>query len=115
MTLDSCLYWTGAIFWIAVCSAIVLFLIYCLIQVIFSILREIWVWIVYEDFATWWSYNQFKKQYRYLNEECPHCGGTGLKDDDEGAKMALERLKNFCRSPERRIIKHIVKLKAKSK
>lgn len=66
-------------------------------------------------FSTWWSYKQFKKQYRYLNEECPHCGGTGLKDDDEGAKMALERLKSFCRAPERRIIKHIVKLKAKSK
>ena len=115
MTLDILLYWTGAVFGIAVCSAIVLFLIYCLIQVIFSIFREIWVWIIYDDFATWWSYKQFKKQYRYFNEGCPHCGGTGLKDDDEGAKMALERLKSFCRAPERRIIKHIVKLKAKSK
>lgn len=61
MTLDILLYWTGAIFWIAVCSVIVLFLIYCLIQVIFLIFREILVWIVYGDFATWWSYKQFKK------------------------------------------------------
>lgn len=115
MTLDSCLYWTGAVFLITVCSAIVLFLIYCLIQVIFSIFREIWVWIVYDDFATWWSYKQFKKQYRYLNEECPHCGGTGLKDDDEGAKRALERLKNFCRAPREEDYKTHRKTKGKIK
>lgn len=115
MTLDILLYWTGVVFWIAVCSALVLYLIYCLVQAIFSIFREIWVWIVYDDFATWWSYKQFKKQYRYLDEECPHCGGTGLKDDDEGAKRELELLKNFCRAPERRIAKYIEKQKAKRK
>ena len=115
MTLDILLHWTGAVFWIAVCSAIVLFLVYCLTQAIFSILSEIWVWIVYDDFATWWSYKQFKKQYRYFDEECPHYGGTGLKDDDEDAKRELERLKNFCRSPERRIAKYIEKQKAKRK
>lgn len=115
MMLDIILYWTGAAFWIAVSSLIVVAVVYYIAQVTFSVLREIWVWMIYDDFATWWSYQQFKKEYRYPNDECPHCGGTGLKDDDDEAKRELERLKNFCRSPERRFMKYVAKQKAKAK
>lgn len=45
------------------------------------------------SFDLWMTFRQFRNKYTmFENSYCPHCGGTGLKDDDEATQKELARL-----------------------
>lgn len=98
MTLDFVLYWTGAIFWIVLIGIVLLLLLYLLWLRFERLYREIYLWIKYDDFDDYRDFLAYRKCKDRLPKEflCPHCGGTGLKDDDIGVKRELDALRTIA-------------------
>ena len=98
VTLDTLIYWTGSIVLCVFLGIGLLILLYFLWLRFERLYREIFLWVKYDDFDDYHDFCAFRKHKNTIPKErlCPHCGGTGLIDNDDATRMELEELKKIA-------------------
>lgn len=107
MNFNDILFWFGAIIaGLLGVSAMFAALLFSLLW-IEKFFRELWAWAILGELDEYICFKQFKSRYIFEESMCPHCGGSGLKDDDEATKEAIWRLKKIARRHDRNVEKEI--------